>query len=936
MTIKWLFLAWLFFSTSPLLYAFIDAPLPTTQQTLQYISKYKVLAITEMIRGNIPASIKLAQGILETASGTSALCQNSNNHFGIKCGQGWTGLSYYHWDDEPVKSCFRVYESAEQSYIGHTDFLKSPHKRQRYGFLFRYSNTDYRNWALGLQKAGYATSPTYATQLIAIIEWFELYRYDQLAKQFMSLPKEKTTAFVEYEWLFEHELIENYINHHRYIAINLMHQQQIPASIQLAWAILESKGGSTEVALKANNHFGAECDVHWSGNTHKYWTKEGYLACFKAFSSAEQSYKNQNQDMLQAKQKAETQANNKYLSKQDYRAWANFLYKAHLTPSLLYSQQLLWIIERYELHKLDHIQPATTSLAAVVSSEKKAHYRPQIYINTPPTKSELPPTYNAVRSEPIVPNIHHITFTSIAQHAAHQTQEQQISYDKDKWLFDQHKIQGYIDKYKDIAINEMQRSGMPASISLAQGILESKAGESELAAKANNHFALVCNNSKNTYHLWTKEGEEQCYQRFLHPEQSYAAHTDHLRDVAVNERFQFLFEYLLDADYKAWAYTLQRLGYSNNPSYAAQLIWLIEHYQLQELDKLLPQLEIQLIPTLSPNRLEISRQDSHFVISDTDKIKAYIDRYKHIAVAEMDRSGVPASIKMAQGILESGSGESELATKANNHFGIKCGGDWLGTTHYVWDDEPVKSCFRVYTNAEQCYVEHTEFLRNPKKDYRYGFLFRDIDRTDYKGWANGLQTAGYATSQTYAKKLISLIERYELYKLDHLTLKTTEVSDQELALIFNVQKDAPKYETKSDTFTGLPDVHVPKDVWAHFVTDSVVKQQSDKVFIANNLQTVLAPEGKSLAEIAKQHHIKRKKLIRFNELKGRKVLTGQYLYLHKKHKRYTGNTVRHIVRSGQTMYDIAQYYGIQLKALHKLNKAYRDEEPNTGMQVFLK
>lgn len=160
---------------------------------------------------------------------------------------------------------------------------------------------------------------------------------------------------------------------------------------------------------------------------------------------------------------------------------------------------------------------------------------------------------------------------------------------------------------------------------------------------------------------------------------------------------------------------------------------------------------------------------------DSDKAKAYIEKYKHIAVAEMDRMGIPASIKMAQALLESGIGESKLAINANNHFGIKCGGEvWTGDTYYMWDDEPVKSCFRVYETAEESFIAHSEFLRNPKKDFRYGVLFK-LDKKDYEGWAKGLQKAGYATSKTYSKKLISLIERLELYKLDHLTSEALEI-----------------------------------------------------------------------------------------------------------------------------------------------------------------
>jgi len=136
----------------------------------------------------------------------------------------------------------------------------------------------------------------------------------------------------------------------------------------------------------------------------------------------------------------------------------------------------------------------------------------------------------------------------------------------------------------------------------------------------------------------------------------------------------------------------------------------------------------------------------------------YINRFKSIAVAEMKRTGVPASIKLAQGILESGYGSSELAKKANNHFGMKCGGQWSGKTYDLKG-----SCYRVSNNADVCYREHSEFLKRK----HYEALFK-LKKTDYKGWAKGLQKAGYATDKNYPAKLIELIERYKLYRFDEL------------------------------------------------------------------------------------------------------------------------------------------------------------------------
>src|SRR5687768_5398388 len=146
----------------------------------------------------------------------------------------------------------------------------------------------------------------------------------------------------------------------------------------------------------------------------------------------------------------------------------------------------------------------------------------------------------------------------------------------------------------------------------------------------------------------------------------------------------------------------------------------------------------------------------------------YIEQYKDIAVSEMMRTGIPASIKLAQAMHESACGKSDLACKANNHFGIKCGNDWNGKTYKKEDDdykdgELVKSCFREFRTVYDSYIAHSDFLTDPAKSKRYGFLF-ELDQTDYKGWARGLAKAGYATDPQYANKIIDLIEKYELYQ----------------------------------------------------------------------------------------------------------------------------------------------------------------------------
>lgn len=322
---------------------------------------------------------------------------------------------------------------------------------------------------------------------------------------------------------------------------------------------------------------------------------------------------------------------------------------------------------------------------------------------------------------------------------------------------------------------------------------------------------------------------------------------------------------------------------------------------------------------------------------DIDDIKAmiYVEKYKHIAIAEMDRTGIPASIKMAQGILESGCGESELATVANNHFGIKCGGDvWTGESHYVWDDEVVKSCFRVYGSAEESYMAHSEFLMNPKKDFRYGFLF-ELDRKDYTGWAKGLQKSGYATSKTYTKNLIAIIERLELYKLDYLTVELLVVNEGELASIFPSLTPEPTF-SEDDTTSNATRVIDPFSSNA----DSVDVLLTKYVFKVNDLEAVYVQADDNLNSIADRYRKNPKKLFCYNELKGRSLKVGQYVFLEKKNNFYKNqnpkkSTKVHILRKGQSMYDVAQLYGLKLRKLYYFNKAYRNVVPDAGAQIYL-
>ena len=270
----------------------------------------------------------------------------------------------------------------------------------------------------------------------------------------------------------------------------------------------------------------------------------------------------------------------------------------------------------------------------------------------------------------------------------------------------------------------------------------------------------------------------------------------------------------------------------------------------------------------------------------------YIQRYKEIAVEEMKRAGVPASIKLAQGLLESGAGTSSLAKQANNHFGMKCGAEWRGETFYLKDDDYdengvlKESCFRVFKSPEESYKAHSEFLRDPNKAYRYGFLFR-LPVTDYKKWAQGLKQAGYATSPTYDNALISIIEQYKLSAYD-----------------------------SGPSDPGLSDV-----------------------ILVNDVKMTVAKLGQTPAELAERYKVKLKCLMKYNEgIKGanQPLAVNEHIFLQKKRRFFRGGQKTHYVKPGETMYSISQQYGVRLKSLLRKNKMSEGTEAAFGEKLHLR
>jgi LysM repeat protein len=275
--------------------------------------------------------------------------------------------------------------------------------------------------------------------------------------------------------------------------------------------------------------------------------------------------------------------------------------------------------------------------------------------------------------------------------------------------------------------------------------------------------------------------------------------------------------------------------------------------------------------------------------------KEYIEKFKDDAVKEMLITGIPASIKLGQGLLESGNGNSALAVYANNHFGIKCHKEWDGLTYYMDDDEKGE-CFRKYSSPEESYSDHSNFL---KTRTRYSPLF-ELRRNDYRGWARGLQQAGYATDPSYSKRLIEVIERNKLYELDNIRMMPliakNEVSHQKL----HVQKPSAK-----------------------------------KILYNNRIKFVIARPGDTFLKIAKEYEMGLWQLYKYNELpKNAQLNAGDIVYLQPKRRK--AQEEFHIVKKGETMHSIAQFYGIKLKYLYRKNQIPAGQEPKPGDKLFLK
>lgn len=283
----------------------------------------------------------------------------------------------------------------------------------------------------------------------------------------------------------------------------------------------------------------------------------------------------------------------------------------------------------------------------------------------------------------------------------------------------------------------------------------------------------------------------------------------------------------------------------------------------------------------------------------------YIKKYNQMAVKEMKRSGVPASITLSQGILESASGASYLAKEGNNHFGIKCH-KWEGEKIYA-DDDAKGECFRKYKSVEDSYKDHSEFLR---QNSRYHFLF-ELEITDYKGWAKGLKQAGYATSPTYAESLIKLIEKYNLNDYDSGKAKP-------------VDNDKPSKRPNRNNGPINDDFNINPYLY--------------EVLTNNNVPYIIvADTNVLLSKLSQELDLMNWQLAKYNDLDKNALLTkGEQIYIKPKRNKAEKKYETHKFGSEETMRDISQKYAVKLKKLYKYNNLEIGTEPEPGIVLNLR
>ncbi len=310
-----------------------------------------------------------------------------------------------------------------------------------------------------------------------------------------------------------------------------------------------------------------------------------------------------------------------------------------------------------------------------------------------------------------------------------------------------------------------------------------------------------------------------------------------------------------------------------------------------------------------------------------ERYQAYIEKYAKIAQEQQREHGVPASITLAQGLLESAAGHSELATKAHNHFGIKCAGDWTGAT-YRYDDDAKNECFRKYRHAKESYHDHSLFLKRK----RYESLFT-LAVTDYKGWAHGLKRCGYATDPGYAMKLIKLIETYDLAKYALLEGDTQETPPT----IMPTEEATEKATTETEKIAKTnrrdrQELTLAGDMGS---VDLVIEHE---VLRNNGRRYVIAREGDTFLSIAYEFNIYDSALRRYNDIINPRyeLQPGDKVYLQKKRKRAQRKYATYRVKKNENIWQIAQDKGMRLQTIYDLNGIPEGENVTVNQKLCLR
>jgi len=299
----------------------------------------------------------------------------------------------------------------------------------------------------------------------------------------------------------------------------------------------------------------------------------------------------------------------------------------------------------------------------------------------------------------------------------------------------------------------------------------------------------------------------------------------------------------------------------------------------------------------------------------------YIKQYADLAMSEMRRTGIPASITLAQAVIESDYGRSRLARVANNHFGIKCHNGWTGRRIYHNDDRRGE-CFRRYRDADESFRDHSDFLQQGS---RYDFLFY-LEPGDYRGWARGLKSAGYATNPRYANMLIDMIEKNRLHLYDEMVISGR--GNERPRVNNNLdEREVTSIEVEAEKSTPPVELH----------DSQYVIEREGRVKTRNMLPYIIVREGDTFESLAREFDLFSGELKMFNELDDDAELqAGQILYLQVKRSRAERGKDYHIVKEGETMHSISQLYGIRLRVLYRKNRMEPGYEPAAGTELWLR